>query len=52
MQLLAVGKWWNAEKQWRTVVALHRPVSTSGTPLPRPERRKVQLQRVGKNPER
>ena len=52
MQLLAVGKWSNAEKRWQTVIALRRPASTSGTPLSRPERRKVQIQRLGKNQER
>lgn len=39
MQVIAMGRWSKAEKQWKTVVTMRRPAAAGkGTPAPRSER--------------
>ena len=38
MQVIAMGRWSKAEKQWKTVVTMRRPAAGKGTPATRGER--------------
>jgi len=42
MKVIATGKWSKADKEWKMVLAMHRPLTRSSVPAPRAPGRPVQ----------